>query len=178
MIDAISLNKNIKFVGIGSCLEYKPEIKKIFCKVIEPQNLYAKCKNNLNNYAKKKLNKKNLLWLRLFFVYGKHEQKYKLHSVIKKHYKKKSFYQIIKNPYHIFDFIRVEDAARQIAKFSLSNLYGNFDVCSGRGLTISKFAEKILKKKIKFKKKNYDKVLKCIIGKKINEKILPSLQIK
>lgn len=175
IIDAISSYENIKFIGIGSCLEYKPEKKKKICKIIKPQTLYAHSKNNLHLYAKKKLRKKNLLWLRPFFVYGKNEQKHKLYSLIKRNYKKNNFSKILKNPYHVFDFINVEDAGRQIAKFSLSDLYGAFDICSGHGLMISKFAEKILNKKIKFKKRNSDRYLKHIIGKKINEKILPSL---
>ena len=175
IIDAISSYENIKFIGVGSCLEYKPEKKRKICNIVKPKTLYAHSKNKLYLYAKKKLKKKKLLWLRPFFVYGKNEQKHKLYSLIKKNSKKNNFTKILKNPYHVFDFITVSDAGRQIAKFSLSNLHGVFDVCSGRGLTVSKFAEKILNKKIKFKIKNSDKYTKYIIGKKINEKILPSL---
>ena len=142
-----------KFVGIGTCLEYKNVKKKlsIFTK-IDPIFPYAIAKASLFfhlsfffRYTKIKFN-----WCRVFHLYGEGERKNRLiphvHSRLSKGKK-----IIIKNSNFTYDFMDVKDAAKKIIKISLSNKSGHFNICTGKGRSVREIVSEIAKQ---YKKKN------------------------
>ena len=114
-----------KIIVTGSCSEHKNK-----------HHLTSKSFVNSKNKIKKiiKKQKKNLIWLRLFFVFGQRQRKKALIPSIVSSIKNKKFMEL-KNPNTINDYIHVND----VIKFIISHLNitpenQEYDVGSGYGL--------------------------------------------
>jgi nucleoside-diphosphate-sugar epimerase len=134
-----------RFVGIGTCFEY--DLTNGYVNVgslLNPNSLYASTKASLYLTLKNFLSysKVDFLWLRLFFLYGYNENLNRLNAYLRERFKKGE-QAILKNPTLIRDYLDVEDAGFRIAKATLEKPPGVYNVCSGCGITLRDFAEKI-----------------------------------
>ncbi len=161
-IDAIiNLQTLNKIIISGSCFEYKnPKGKIRINHNLDRKNFFSYFKNKLKEYLEKKLiNKKiNLLWLRIFYVYGQNQRDKSLIPYIINSIKNNKIPKI-SNPYGMNDFIYVEDLSKIILKLIDKKFYKNkiINVGSGKLVKIKNIMNIIQKKinpKIKIKLEN------------------------
>jgi nucleoside-diphosphate-sugar epimerase len=140
-----------KIIFLGSCAEYKSERKKISLretsKNLNQTDNLGIYKNKLRRIIFKKFSKDfNILWLRLFYVFGRNQKSHTLLKILQT--KKKQIE--INTPYSYIDFIHIDDVAKLIKKFVLSNIKsGIYNVGTGKGFQIKKVCEKYKKKNLK-----------------------------
>lgn len=140
-----------KVICLGSSDEYYRKINKKMTFFENSKkfntNIYAKYKIKLYNYLKKKYPKK-YVWLRVFWLFGKNENKLRLipQLILAKKNKKRI---LILNPNYKLDYLNVEVAAKIITKILLKNLTGCFNIASGKNYKISKLC-KLLDPKLKY----------------------------
>lgn len=166
-IDKILKRKPRALFILGSCFEYKIEnnlrIKETY--KIKPINNYAKAKNKLRQFVKKKVDKNtNFTWGRLFYVWGKGQARRTIFGQFenKKKNKAKSFF--LQNPEISLDYLNVKDVAKFIYYLS-TNKKSNYEtnICSGNRISLGNLVskwKKIYKLKINIKKNSYKKSLK------------------
>ncbi len=152
---ACKMKKVKKFIGIGTCLEYKNKNQKLkISDNTEINSIYSGTKIILYNYCKSLFDKSKtkFLWCRIFYIYGKGEPKEKLVSYVLSRIKKNKLARL-SNGTQIKDFINVTEAADQIIKVINNNKYeGALNICSGKGISVKNFIIKIAKK---IKKEKY-----------------------
>jgi len=124
-----------KFISFGSCLEYKKRKGKCFeNNYLNRKSIFSKTKIQIYEDLKKFFIKKriNLIWFRLFYVYGRGQRKGSLiPSIIGKLNKNKNFY--FKNPFFSNDYINVKDVTRLIIKsLNQKEISGIYNVGSGQ----------------------------------------------
>ena len=153
-----------KFVGIGSCIEYKNTNRKLGVNSkLNDSTVYGRTKIQFYNFLNKNFKKQNMsfLWCRLFFVYGEDDYNSKIYNYSKEQIIKGNKI-ILKDNSKILDFIPVEVAAKKIVLASINKNTGVFNICSGKGQSIDAFILNIakkLKKKITLEiKKNFPKI--------------------
>ena len=137
------ISNNIKkFIGIGTCFEYEPKNSRLNedAKLV-PENLYSASKAALYFYLKSlfKPTEIDFLWCRLFYLYGKGEDENRFYPYIKKKMIKKEQADL-SDGNQVRDFINVQEAAKILVDASLSKNTGQFNVCSGSGISIKEFA--------------------------------------
>ena len=144
-----------KIVVTGTCYEYGLREGVIYNTYkTNPVVEYAKAKVKLykwlKNYQKKKTF--NLIWLRLFFVYGNGQSnKSLLQKIIKNEKNGKKYFHLSKGD-QIRDFINVKSAVKQIHDYSKKFENGVFNICSGKPILLKKHILRIAKeKKLKIK---------------------------
>lgn len=134
-----------KFVGIGTCFEYKNSDQKLTeNSTLGPISLYAASKvatfSVLSQFFSD--NKIDFSWCRLFYLYGIGEDSRRfvpyLHETLKAGEEAK-----ITSGNQVRDFLDVEVAAEEIVRIALSNKTGAINIASGIPTTIKEFAEKI-----------------------------------
>ena len=138
--------QNVKrFVGIGSCIEYK--ISNNYLSIdtpLLPKTLYSKAKVNTFNYLTKLFNttETSFLWCRLFYLFGEGEDPRRfnafLHQALKNGEKAN-----LSNGNQVRDFIDVKIAAQMIINGTFSSTEGPANICTGKGKTIRKISEEI-----------------------------------
>jgi dTDP-6-deoxy-L-talose 4-dehydrogenase (NAD+) len=143
---ACSKKKIQKFIGIGTesenyFIKYKKNNKE--------NNLYSFYKYltylNLSKIFDKKIN--NFIWIRIPYLYGEGEHRFKLKTMIEKYFINKKKIKL-KNPNKIKNFIEVSKAAKIIVKTIFKNYTKNnliFNL-SGERISVIKFTKNILKK--------------------------------
>jgi dTDP-6-deoxy-L-talose 4-dehydrogenase (NAD+) len=170
---ACKIKKIKKFIGIGSCLEYANNKKRINPKDnTETNSIYTGTKISFYNYCKDLFvkSKTKFLWCRVFYLYGIGEPKEKLVSYTLSRISRNKFAYLSKGS-QIKDFINVQEASDQIIKvINNDNYHGALNICSGKGVSVKEFiisfAKKIKKEKYLFfnKKKLNNVDPKYIIG--------------
>lgn len=143
--NAIAKSKVKRFVGIGTCLEYKQTNGKVTVDTeLDPKNLYSITKVALFTSLQKLflIKKKEFVWCRLFYLYGEGEDERRLSAYIHKQLKNGLEVKLTSG-YQIRDFMNVYDAAKIISKISLDKNVGVVNVCSEKPISIKKFAKKI-----------------------------------
>jgi nucleoside-diphosphate-sugar epimerase len=147
--DAISMSKIKKLISFGTCFEYKFTNKKLSINSkLEPINLYSLSKKFLYDYGKLLFSKNKIkfLWCRLFFVYGLGEPKTKLYSSLLLNLSKNKKFSL-SNGNQIRDFIHIDDVATKLKKVIVNNKNSTaLNICSGNGISVKRFAQKIAKK--------------------------------
>lgn len=166
--------KSIKRIIVtGSCLEYgslKGKIKED--RRIRNYSHFSKAKLKIYNFLKKNLKRKTkLVWLRLFYVYGKLQREDALIPyIINKIKEKKEIY--LQEPYSAKDFVNVNDVCKAILIFIENNKSGVFNVGTGiatNPLQIVKIISKLKKVEFSLKYKNNKKSSFYADTKKINK---------
>ena len=150
----ISKIKSLKKIIItGSCFEYgnlKGECKE--SKKITKFNYFSRAKINLYKYVKKKFYRKSkIIWLRLFYVYGKFQRKEALIPYLINNLKKNKKIELME-PFAARDFIHVNEICKSIIKFIDINLSGIYNLGSGKyfnPLEIALTLKKLTKSKSK-----------------------------
>lgn len=134
----------------GTCFEYqlvenciKENVK------LRPINNYGKAKKKLLIKLislSKKFNY-NLIWARLFYVYGKNQSKRSIFGQLRDAVIKKKTFFNMSDGEQLRDYMSVEEVAKHIVKLSLSkkNL-GAINLCSGKPIKVKNLVKKFLKK--------------------------------
>jgi len=140
-----------KIIVTGSCSEHKN-------KYHLTSKFFVDSKKKIKNLIKNQ--NKNLVWLKLFFVFGKNQRKNSLIPFLISSIKNNKIIKL-KNPNMINDFIHVND----VSKFILSHLNKTkenleYDVGSGYGLKVLDLMN-FYKKKNLVKQNNIKKYKKC-----------------
>lgn len=158
----IELKKQIKFLkriidlGVkkiiitGTCYEYGMQQGKLYnTDKVKPIVNYAIAKNKLHNWLAKYQKKKsfNLLWLRLFFVYGPGQSKSSLFQKILLDDKNGKKYFYMSKGDQLRDFVEVGDVAKKIYFFDENFENGIFNVCSGKPVKLKDHIKDLIKKK-------------------------------
>ena len=140
-----------KILVTGSCFEYgnlNGQCKEN--KRITKFNYFSSAKINTYYYIKKKnSNKCKVIWLRLFYVYGKHQRKESLIPYLINCLKKNKRIEL-KEPFASRDFIHVDEVCRLILKFCNIKSSGIFNIGTGKYFSPLKIAT-TLKRFIKSK---------------------------
>lgn len=152
---------------LGSCFEYNIEnnlrIKETH--KIKPINNYAKAKNKLRQFVKKKIDKyTNFTWGRLFYVWGKGQARRTIFGQFESKKKNKASTFFLRNPEISIDYLNVKDVVKYIYYLSINNK-NNYEtnICSGKQISLGKLVsywKRIYKLKINIKKNSYKKSLK------------------
>ena len=135
-----------KFVGLGTCFEYNLENKYLSIhSPIKPTTLYSASKAAtyflLKNLFKNKI---NFLWCRLFYLFGDGEDPLRFIPYLRKQLEKGEVAELTDGN-QIRDYLDVEIAGKMIVDFSIRNINGAVNICSGNGITIKEMAIKIAK---------------------------------
>ncbi len=135
--------KNI-FIS-GTCYEYGKKDGELNEKMkINPKRPYALAKNYLRKYviSLKKKYKFNLIWGRIFYVYGKIKSRKTLYSSIVDSYKKQKKLEI--QGELVRDYLSVQELSRYIVELSLKRKNIEIiNICSGKGISLKKIVKKI-----------------------------------
>ena len=153
---------------MGSCFEYKiknnSKIKETH--KIKPINNYAKAKNKLRQFVKKKLVKTQILHGADCFMSGARGSPKELFLDNLKVKKIKLSPFFLQNPEISLDYLNVKDVAKYIYYLSINNK-NNYEtnICSGRKISLGSLVsywKRIYKLKIIYKKAHTKKSLKII----------------
>ena len=137
-----------KFVGIGTCAEYKISTNPLQRNSeLYSDNKYGRYKIKTYKYLKKIFkNKLSFLWCRIFYIYGEEQSPARLFPYLKRLIRLKKKTAIFSAGNQVRDFIYVGDAAKQIVSLVLGGYRGAANICSGKPTTIKNFSIKVLKK--------------------------------
>ena len=170
----ILLNDSIKKILVtGSCSEKKGKHQLT-------SKYFVNAKKTLNIYLKKKCKEMDLklIWLRLFFLFGKYQKKNSLISYLISNIKKNKKI-FIKKPNAIIDYIYVKSACEMIKKLLFNyNRSLEADIGSGSGYKISEIA-KLLQdyKKNIFNNNKLKRYKKNIFRAKLNKTLFLKVKI-
>ena len=161
-----------KFIGIGTSFEYDLSKKFLSTKTsLDPNTLYSACKasayfilKNIFNSNKKIIFK----WCRVFYLYGNNEKPQRLYSIIINNLKKNKSINLGSGD-QIRDYLEVSKAGKIIINYIFSKSNGAKNICSGKPISIKKFALNIEKK---MGKKGIIKFSKKAKGRKNDPKII------
>ena len=136
------IKKNIKkFIGIGSIAEIEND-----------KSLYSKYKKKTFEYFIKesKKNKIFLKWVRIGYVYGRDEQKFKLTSQIMNHKKKSKI--ILKSPQKKHFFIHIKKVSKKLIQIIFKNFSSRiiFEIQGKNKITVERFHRLLTEKKIEY----------------------------
>ena len=134
-----------KFVGIGTCFEYKfSDCPLEISSPLDPQTLYAKAKVDTFLYLTQFCNdhKIEFLWCRLFYLYGEGEDERRLIPYLRKTLSLGNTVHLTSGD-KVKDYLDIKEAGRIIANLSIKKHTGAYNVCSGKGVSIKDLAENI-----------------------------------
>ena len=136
-----------KFVGLGTCFEYKESLEPLSIdSPLSPSSLYAAtkgaCYSVLSNFFKDKAT--NFAWARLFYLYGDREDSRRLVPYLRDRLSKGKIAELTSGE-QLRDFISVEKAAEVLVDIACGDLQGPVNICSGNPISIKDLAESIAK---------------------------------
>jgi len=141
-----AINARIRrFIGIGTCFEYDLNYGDLSINTrLNPTTPYAEAKVRLYRILSKFLLMESIefSWCRLFYLYGEGEDERRLFPYLHKKLSKGEEVDLTSGK-QIRDYLNVSEAGRMIAEVALGNQQGPINICSGRPITIKKFAEQI-----------------------------------
>lgn len=145
-------------VYLGTCFEYGAKSGKYTeTNKLNPVTKYAKAKVDLFKYVKKlqTQNEINFTWLRLFYIYGYNLKRDTLYNLLVK-YKKKKIKHMSVTGYLKRDYLSVENVAKYIKIISMKmKNFGAVNICSGKAISLKKFARKIVTSRKLYQKINF-----------------------
>ena len=153
-------NSNVsRFVGIGTCAEYDSSFGIMSTDTpLKPNTIYAKYKNKTNFALRKIFENSNVAftWARLFYLYGEGENINRLYPYIKQQVSKGEMANLSIGS-QVRDFMDVKEAGKILADLALSSFEGDFNVCSGQGISVKQFAQNVAREYGSVKLLNFDK---------------------
>jgi len=146
----------IKFIVSGTKAEYfdgeffEEHLNSVFECIEEmepnPDTLYGKSKNLLHKKLKElDVDKKSLVWARVFDTYGPYENEKKFCSYVIKSAQENHAISC-KNPQLELDFLHVVDIAKAFKVILLNDFTGTINISSGNSISLKGIAQYILKK--------------------------------
>ncbi len=146
------INGGLKKVAVtGTCFEYGFVNGEISANTTTyPQNSYAISKDTLRKFLfeLQKVYYFELKWLRLFYLYGEGQSPSSLYSQLIENINNNADFFNMSLGEQIRDFSYIKDAIEQIISISV-NTEGTFieNICSGCGVSVRSFVEKIIEEK-------------------------------
>ena len=141
----------------GTCLEYGKYNGKLYSnQKTFPEIPYAKAKDILRKKVQDLTNKKKIIfkWARLFYIFGKGQNKRSLIPDLENTIKqKKKIFKMSKGD-QIRDYLPIEKVVEQLFELFLKKESGIFNICSGDPIKVKDLVKNYLnkkKKKIKLK---------------------------
>ena len=134
-----------RFLGIGTCVEYKNSSSPLeSSSPLHPFTPYAKAKVVTFQYLTTLFKESNIefLWCRLFYLFGEGEDSRRLAPLLRNSFMHGKSVEL-SNPGMVKDYLNVEEAGKIIANLAMNTHTGAYNVCSGNGITVQSFAEKI-----------------------------------
>lgn len=148
LLKYFKLNGGKRVVYVGTCFEYKFKDEPLKeTDSVNPQTLYAKCKNALHELAEEycKLNDLSFGYGRIFYVYGHGENEKRLTAhIIKSLGENKEV--IITNGDLVKDYMYTKDIAGGFAAFLDSDVQGTVNMCTGNGVSLKDYSTYIANK--------------------------------
>jgi len=145
LASAFTASGGKRFVWVGTCAEYAASLSPLTVSApLSPTTLYGSCK------AAAFLVLQNLLattatsfaWCRLFYLYGEGEHSNRLTPTVRQHLENELPIPLTDGT-QIRDFLDVRDAGRMIATCAIANVTGAINVCSGTGITVRAYVERL-----------------------------------
>ena len=134
-----------RFIGIGTCFEYKADEKPLSINSpLGPNNLYSASKAALFMTLKElfKNSHVSFVWARLFYLYGEGEDEKRLFSYI--HSRLNLNLPVdLSDGLQVRDYLDVSLVGDVLANLSFSNKQGEVNICSGRARTVREIANEI-----------------------------------
>ena len=134
-----------RFVGIGTCFEYKFSNSQLTTESeLKPLTPYAMAKVETFNHLTNLFHEKDMefLWCRLFYLYGDGEDERRLVPFLINNLSKGKSVELSSGD-KIKDYLDVAKAGEIISNLALSDHTGPYNVCSGKGISIKSLAESI-----------------------------------
>lgn len=135
----------IRLVGIGTCLEYAETDSFLTTNSQEaPQCLYSACKLAFKNISTILMQNtpSDLIWCRLFYLYGGNEKKTRLYPLIKQSISLQKTLELGDEGI-TRDFLHVDEAAKQIIEALIrATQTQTVNICSGEEMTLQQFVLK------------------------------------
>jgi len=146
LFKSFAVNGGKRILVSGSCAEYKwgTQIYSENTTPTEPDNEYGIYKNILHQKLSALCNTNNTsyIWARIFFMYGKYENKKRLvPSVIYSALKGEAIK--VSHGNQIYDYLYIEDVVLALIKLIESNYNGAVNVCSGNPIQLKNLVFKI-----------------------------------
>ena len=141
-------NGGQRVVYVGTCFEYKFKDESLKeSDPVNPQTLYAICKNSLHEMAEEfcKINNISFGYGRIFYVYGHGENEKRLTAHLIKTLSNNGEV-VINNGDLIKDYMYTKDIASGFAAFLNSDVTGTVNMCTGRGISLKEYSTYIAKK--------------------------------
>lgn len=140
-------NGGKKAIFAGTCFEYAFQDKPLKeNSPLEPQYVYAKCKNALRELGQAFCTQNNMDfgWGRIFYVYGhgEHEKRLTAHIIKSLNANKEV---VINNGDLIKDYMYTKDIAGAFAQFLHSDICGCVNICTGQAISLRDYASTIAK---------------------------------
>ena len=159
------LENGLRNIFIAStCFEYGNQSGKLSEITKEkPNNSYSLAKYKLKNYTFSLLKKFNfnLVWGRIFYIYGKHNSRATLYNQILNSSKKKNK-EIEVYGNLVRDYLNIDKISKIIINLIFKKKsFGLVNICSGKGTSLKNLIKKITKEEkitAKINYKNYTKV--------------------
>mgnify|MGYP003683298035 FL=1 len=134
-----------RFLGIGTCVEYKNSSSPLEASSpLNPSTPYAKSKVDTFKYLTTLFQENSIefLWCRLFYLFGEGEDSRRLAPLLRNSFMNGKSVEL-SNPGMVKDYLNVQEAGKIIANLAINTHIGAYNVCSGEGITVQTFAEKI-----------------------------------
>ncbi len=145
MAKAAAAVKLQRFVGLGTCIEYKSSDEPLSVESpLDPKTPYAAAKVGAFLTLREVFAQSGVsfLWCRLFHPYGPGEHPNRLYPFLHQQLSTGSVAELTQGT-QIRDFIEVTKAAQLIIDGALSNFEGPANICSGKGKSVREHAEEI-----------------------------------
>jgi len=147
LLKAFQENGGQRMVIAGSCAEYQWHSKQTSLEensVLNPMSRYSKAKCELFEILQNgtKIRAANFAWARLFFLYGRNENRQKFVAQIICNLLEEKVVSI-KNRDLRRDYLHVDDAAKALVKLLISDLQGAVNIGSGIAAKLGDIAIKI-----------------------------------
>lgn len=132
-------NGGVRVVTAGTCFEYDIKQKYLneYVSNFEPDTLYGKCKNIMSNLTEFYCTKKSVSYAsaKYFYLYGNGEKNERLIPyIINELMLDKKV--VCKNPNAVRDYMNVKDASKATLKLLFSNIEGDINISTGKGMCI------------------------------------------
>ena len=137
-----------RLIGVGTCAEYESSSTPLAISArLLPLTPYAVAKvetfRALSDLCSR--NGVSFAWCRLFYIFGDGEHPARLYPYIVSQLEQGKKVNL-SHGMQVRDFMEVTEVARQIVGTALGAKTGPVNICSGRGITVRAFAEKIADK--------------------------------
>lgn len=133
-------------VVTGTCFEYGIRSGALTEDLIPyPENSYARAKNSLRQHLESLKSTKpfNLVWARLFYMYGERQSRTSLYSQLKEAVLRGDTEFNMSGGEQLRDYLPVKEVAREIVRLAMLGVdVGTVNICSGNPISVRELVER------------------------------------